>query len=283
METDGTLSDRILITQQPGVPVIDVQFDSRDTILIPKGNVDRGSAQETGAPQPVFSCGNAAASLQILVASDIDTVQTTTTITTTTTIQTTTTSSTTTTRQTTTTTTISTTTTTVPPLTGKINVYSVKFLCGQYSGSPAGTQVEGPVKPGNYMTAINLHNPNFSPVGFRKKAVLMFADNPAFQQGFEIPRKPGQLFSAALEPDWGLEIDCDDIRDVLLGGILPAPSTGFIKGWVIIESPEKQPLDIVTVYTAHGFRQNLSTGVTETEGFSHEIIRTYPTVVKGLD
>lgn len=56
-----------------------------------------------------------------------------------------------------------------------------------------------------------------------------------------------------LGPDWGLEIDCSDIRNVLL----EQPSRGpgpqapiFIKGWVVIESPD--PLDVVAVYTIRG-------------------------------
>jgi len=164
---------------------------------------------------------------------------------------------------------------------GPINVYSVKFLCGDFPPAPQGTQrIEGPVKPGNYQTAINIHNPNFKPVPFVKKAVLMFADVPTFQQGFEIPRPPGQLVLATLEPDWGMEIDCADIRQVLLTGFVPPPpSNAFIKGWVVIETPGKRTLDIVTAYTAHGFRLNLANGLTEPEGFSLEIERATPTLV----
>src|SRR6266446_8021626 len=101
---------------------------------------------------------------------------------------------------------------------GKINIYSVKFLCGDFPIPTSGTQSEGPVKPGDYQTAINVHNPNFSPVSFVKKAVLMFPNiDPACQ--FECPRRPGQLYTATLKSDWGMEIDCADIRKVLLAGI----------------------------------------------------------------
>ena len=174
------------------------------------------------------------------------------------------------------------------PIIGKspINVYAVKFLCGDLFPAPQGgtLQREGPVKPGDYQTAINIHNPNFQPVPFVKKAVLMFADLATFPtQEFEVPRPPGQLYAAKLESDWGMEIDCADIRKVLLTGILPQPSTPnlFIKGWVVIETPEKQSLDIVTAYTSHGFKPGTTAaGGTEPEGFSLEIERTTPTVVK---
>src|SRR5882757_2851341 len=59
IEADGTLSDRILLRLTQGTPLIDAMFDSRDTILIPKGNFDQGSSPETGAQQLVFTCGSA--------------------------------------------------------------------------------------------------------------------------------------------------------------------------------------------------------------------------------
>jgi len=123
---------------------------------------------------------------------------------------------------------------------GPINVYPVKFLCGAVPPTPQGQIERGPVKPGNYLTAINIHNPYFNTTSFFKKAVLMYSNDPTFQQGFEIPRKPGDLFQATLGADFGMEIDCDDIRQVLLKGILPPTATGFIKGWVIIEVPAKK-------------------------------------------
>jgi hypothetical protein len=157
-----------------------------------------------------------------------------------------------------------------------INVYSVKFLCGLNPPTPQGQIETGPVKPGNYLTAINIHNPNFSPVPFVKKAVLMYANDATFQQGFEIPRPPGQLVQAALEADFGMEIDCADIRQVLLKGMTPPTSNSFIKGWVVIETPGKVTLDIVAAYTAHGLKLNPATGVTDPEGFAVETDRATP-------
>jgi len=107
----------------------------------------------------------------------------------------------------------------------------------------------------------------------------MFANDPTFQQGFEIPRPPGPLTQVVLEPDFGMEIDCADIRQVLLNGLTPPTPNEFIKGWVVIETSVSQTLDIVTAYTAHGFKVNTTTGATEPEGFSLEIERTTPTPV----
>jgi hypothetical protein len=55
-----------------------------------------------------------------------------------------------------------------------------------------------------------------------------------------------------LEPDFGLEIDAADIRNELLrtaSGPGPQAPT-FIKGWVVLETVDATPLDVVAVYTA---------------------------------
>jgi len=167
------------------------------------------------------------------------------------------------------------------PFSFPINVYSAKFLCGALPPTPQGQIEHGPVKPGNYQTAINVHNPYFQPVTFVKKAILMYATDATFQQGFEIPRPPGQLVQATLEPDFGLEIDCADIRQVLLKGMTPPTSNAFIKGWVVIETSGKVTLDVVSAYTAHGFKVDLATGTTSPEGFAVEIDKaTFTTVPK---
>jgi hypothetical protein len=167
------------------------------------------------------------------------------------------------------------------PFNFPINVYSAKFLCGALPPTPQGQIEHGPVKPGNYQTAINVHNPNFQPVTFVKKAILMYATDATFQQGFEIPRPPGQLVQATLEPDFGLEIDCADIRQVLLKGMTLPTSNAFIKGFVVIETPGKVTLDVVSAYTAHGFKVDLATGSVSPEGFAVELDKaTFTTVPK---
>ncbi len=128
-------------------------------------------------------------------------------------------------------------------------VYAAKFVCGRLVAGERQPSLEGPVEPGSYATAINIHNPHSRAVTFVKKAVLLFAGTEA-EKGFEIPRPPHRARTAELGPDWGMEIDCRDIRDVLLSdrpGVPGPQAPTFIKGWVVIESPE--PLDVVAVYT----------------------------------
>jgi hypothetical protein len=132
-------------------------------------------------------------------------------------------------------------------------VYAAKFLCGDLKGGPA-TAAEGPVEPGSYSTAINVHNPHGFRVGIRKKAILLY-DSRHPEQAVERPTPPVHRDCPVIKelgPDWGLEIDCRDIREELLaaapGQPGPSPPT-FIKGWVVIETLSDASLDVVAVYT----------------------------------
>jgi hypothetical protein len=160
-------------------------------------------------------------------------------------------------------------------------VYSAKFMCGEFQPvgvcvtgpigapcqsdadcfDPTGPSIcevrEGPVKPGNYQTAINVVNPTRKRVSFIKKAVLLYdMTRPSLPDEFEVPRPPGRRVKARLDENWGMEIDCPDIRQVLLGQQVP-PDAGplpFIKGFVEIEVfKRRHALDVVAAYTTHGF------------------------------
>src|SRR5712692_4278018 len=76
--------------------------------------------------------------------------------------------------------------TTIVPLRG-LCIYSVKFVCGlQPPVQPPQTQFEPPVKPGNYATAVNVHNYHPSQtVPLAKKAVVAFPE--------DVPQGPGQI------------------------------------------------------------------------------------------
>jgi hypothetical protein len=127
-------------------------------------------------------------------------------------------------------------------------VYSVKFLCGTIpSGTPPESPALGlPLSPGTYLTAINIHNPNPGipatvpiPLNFRKKALIT---NPQDEERGKV----SQFVNESLLFNQGLEVDCENIRDLLdTGG-------GFIKGFVVIDSPLQ--LDVVAVYTLKNVR-----------------------------
>lgn len=120
--------------------------------------------------------------------------------------------------------------------------YAVKFVCGKFvapTPDPTGENgqlAEGPVKPGNYATAVNIHNPWFRDVFFAKKAVLSLREP---DQG-----KPSQFHRMVLKQDGATEIDCPEIRKILG---LNTPEQ-FIKGYFVVYST--QELDVDPVYTA---------------------------------
>jgi hypothetical protein len=172
------------------------------------------------------------------------------------------------------------------------DVYSVKFSCGEFGKQiqpNIDAKIEGPYKPGNYQTAINVHNPQIDTVvNFQKKAILLYSGKrPIKERAFEQPTKPGQLVTAALPPDFGMLIDCQDIRAVLLPGVAPAPT--FIEGWVVLivrvaaGAPAPPRLDVTAAYTSHGYQcasSSVCTPVTR-EGFSQNVVTIEPTAVSG--
>src|SRR5215469_16666516 len=106
--------------------------------------------------------------------------------------------------------------------------YAVKFVCGKSDGTV--------VAPGEYWTAINVHNPTSLPVKFKKKFAVGFPS--------ERPGPVSKFFDAKLEPDETFEIDRKDIFAHVNTNL------EFIKGFVIIETVVE--LDVVAVYTAAG-------------------------------
>jgi hypothetical protein len=111
--------------------------------------------------------------------------------------------------------------------------YAVKFICGTSQGDV--------VAPGVYYTAINVHNPTNTVVGFRKKFAVALPN--------EESARPTGFFDARLGPDAALEIDCPDIvRHLHQAGM----EGEFFKGFAVIQS--KVELDVVAVYTAASWR-----------------------------
>ncbi len=141
----------------------------------------------------------------------------------------------------------------VPTPTPVVNAffYSVKFLCG-LEQPPTGIKPpqEPPVKPGNYATAVNVHNFHSLNLCVSKKAVV--ANPESLSQGPISPFR--QMF---LRPDGAFEIDCTDIVS-LLGTALPPVS--FIKGFVEIQSPVQ--LSVTGVYTTQTCQTSTTGGCT---------------------
>ena len=122
----------------------------------------------------------------------------------------------------------------------RVFLYSVKFVCG-FEPPPTGIHFpqEPPVKPGNYTTAVNVHNFSPSSICLAKKAVLAF------------PESSGQQLIGRFQPfklpsDGAFEIDCSDIVSLLR--VPPSSLPSFIKGFVELQS--RTQLNVQAVYTA---------------------------------
>lgn len=114
--------------------------------------------------------------------------------------------------------------------------YAAKVVCGRMLASPAGAPAT-PVAPGQYWTAVNIHNPSKCEAArFRWKVTVGNTADPG---------RPGPVTAyraVVLEPDRTLELDCRQITSAF-----PTPPTGLIKGYVVIESDIE--LDVVAVYS----------------------------------
>ena len=111
--------------------------------------------------------------------------------------------------------------------------YAAKFICGVNDGA-----IER-ILPGQYSTAINIHNPDKIGANFRKKIALTFP--PAKQQ----PGKVSRFLFDFLGPDEALEVDCGEIPREFFSDPIPAP---YVKGFLVIES--EISLDVTAVYSA---------------------------------
>ena len=109
--------------------------------------------------------------------------------------------------------------------------YAAKFVCG-------GSLTDEAVVKGFYQTTVNIHNPHFSRVDARKKAVIALpqSDPPGAISAFVLERLP---------PDAAVGVNCKDIRALFV----PSP-TGFIEGFVVVRVPPGTPLDVTDVITA---------------------------------
>ncbi len=148
---------------------------------------------------------------------------------------------------------------------GNFTIYSAKYVCGvppvnpvPFSGGygyPIGQL--GTAVPATYMTAVNVHNPNFVPVTLYKKVSQAGVECGGEVCGSQISR----FTKVLLQADQSLEIDCHDI-DGLLGPILPPRN--WSKGFVVLEVPPGEPaaqLDVVGVYTSMEGEDDLSLDV----------------------
>src|ERR1043166_4722247 len=109
--------------------------------------------------------------------------------------------------------------------------YAVKTVCGEIFVSQDNMQT--PLAPGRYWTAVNIHNPNQCQTAHLRWKVAVAGVDPG-------PISPYQR-TPNLDPDAAIEIDCPQITRALTTPQQPAPR--FVKGYLVIYSDIE--LDVV--------------------------------------
>jgi len=126
--------------------------------------------------------------------------------------------------------------------------YAAKFVCGSSDviGAPP---AEPDVKPGNYATKINIHNPNAQSVRVYKKVALALPEGTT-------PITPTKRVRTTLGPDYAVSINCKRIVELLHKDYPTLSLPPFIEGFLVIDAvpitsaTALSELDVVAVYTA---------------------------------
>lgn len=119
--------------------------------------------------------------------------------------------------------------------------YAAKFICGV---DPPGSVFR--ILPGQYATAISIHNPDSRPVALSKRIALTFPalTPPGSQQ------EPGAVSDSiehTLQPGESLMVDCQEMPGEFNFPVPPlAPP--YVVGFLVIDSDRS--LDVTAAYTA---------------------------------
>jgi hypothetical protein len=127
--------------------------------------------------------------------------------------------------------------------------YAAKFVCGYQRTADPGSQVPGEpiLKPGNYATEINIHNPAYKQAPLRKKFLVLVNNQEAIREPNQI--QPTKHMTMTLGADYATMDDCNNLwRLTYPTAPLPSPMPVFI-GYLVILSPLE--LDVDVVYTAN--------------------------------
>jgi len=136
--------------------------------------------------------------------------------------------------------------------------FAAKFVCGEQLAEQTGQPIAGEpaVKPGNYATEINIHNPHYlGPIQIRQKALLLV------DRGAPVGRAPATAQPHAFSPlfalpdDGATMMDCNGIWELLNPGTTPPAPMPLMIGYVVVVSPAN--LDVVGVLTATTATSNL--------------------------
>ena len=173
--------------------------------------------------------------------------------------------------------------------------YAVKFVCGQQPLLNASTQpVEPPVKPGNYATEINIHNPQYligdAPANLKisKKLVILVGSrqvagaNPQ-PFAFREPElaKPSRFVSFQMPPDTATMDDCQQIWKMAAQVGMPLAPNALTIGYLVVMAPKEIDVDAVYTSAVPGSLTEKSTGIAiDVERITPKRVAVPDTVIK---
>ena len=124
--------------------------------------------------------------------------------------------------------------------------YAAKFVCGQQAPLNQGAAGEPVVKPGNYATDINIHNPNYRAAPLRKKFLVMVENGQAIAAEPQ-STEPRRIITMTLGADMATMDDCNTLWKYIYPTGIPG-GRPLTVGYLVILSP--LDLDVDVVYTA---------------------------------
>ena len=139
--------------------------------------------------------------------------------------------------------------------------YAAKFVCGLQRPAAAGQVPPGEpiLKPGNYASEINIHNPAYKDAPLRKKFLVLVRGQEAVRE--PQTTKPLTVTKMTLGPDYAMMDDCNNLWAIIYPGVpLPSPMPVFI-GYLVILSPLELDVDVVYTSNAPGDLATPPTGV----------------------
>jgi hypothetical protein len=127
--------------------------------------------------------------------------------------------------------------------------YAAKFVCGYQQAVQPGAIITGEttLKPGNYATVINIHNPIYKQVPLRKKFIVEMVGSQPFAMEPQ-QTEPRNVVTMTLGADMVTMDDCNNLWKYSFPTPPPGQMPVFI-GYLVILSPVD--LDVDAAYTAN--------------------------------
>lgn len=140
--------------------------------------------------------------------------------------------------------------------------YAAKFVCGYQQPVQPGTVFSGEttVKPGNYATVINIHNPNYRQVPIKKKFIVEMVGSQSLAMEPQ-QTEPRNVVTMTLNADMVTMDDCNNLWKYSFPAAQPPTPMPVFIGYLVVLSPLDLDVDVAYTANAPGSLQVAPTGV----------------------